>query len=117
MAVPILKVNNIEKNDIEKQPWEKFNITLDWSDELGSSASIASFTTLVYDSSGTSVGGTILAGVSESSEIVTIGLQGGVDGTVYTVTSKVTSDQVMPDGNPQRFEVDVKLTVKDTKFY
>jgi hypothetical protein len=115
--VAILKVNNIEKNDIEKQPWEKLSISLDWSDELGSGATIAAFTTLVYDASGTSVGTTIIAGVSESSEIVTIGLEGGTDGTVYTVTSQVTSDQNMPDGNPQRFEADVKMTVKDIKFY
>ncbi|MHA2070018.1 MAG: phage fiber-tail adaptor protein [Candidatus Thorarchaeota archaeon] len=117
MAVPILKVNNIEKNDIEKQPWEKLNISLDWSDELGSGATISAFTTLVYDASGSSVGTTIIAGVSEASEVLTIGLQGGVDGTVYTLTSRVTSDQTMPDGNLERFEVDVKLTVKDTKFF
>jgi len=113
----ILKVDNIEKKDVEKQPWEKLNISIDWSDELGSGATIASFSTLVYDSSGTSVGTTILAGVSESSEVITIGLQGGTAGTVYTVTSRVTSDQVMPDGNPERFEADIKLKVKDVKFY
>ena len=113
----ILTVNNIEKSDVEKQPWEKFNISIDFSDELGTGAAIATFTTLVYDSSGVSVGTTILAGVSESSEVVTIGLQGGVDGTVYTVTSQVTSDQVLPDGNAERFSADIKLIVKDIKFY
>ena len=113
----ILKVNNVEKDDIDKQPWEKLSITIDFTDELGTGASVASFTTLVYDSSGTSVGTIILAGVSESSGVITIGLQAGVAGTNYTVTSRVTSDQTLPDASAQRFEADVKLVVKDVKYY
>jgi hypothetical protein len=113
----ILKVDNIEKNDIEKQPWEMFNITIDWSDELGSGAGLNTFSTIVYDESGTSVGTTILNGVSATSTVVTIGLQGGSHGSAYTVVSRVTSDQVLPSGDPERFEADIKLTVKDIRFY
>ena len=114
----ILKVDNIEKNDIEKQPWEMFNITIDWSDELGSGAGLTAFDTLVYNGSGVSVGTTILNGVSATSTVVTIGVQGGSHGSVYTLVSRVTSDQVLPiSGDPERFEADIKLTVKDIRFY
>jgi hypothetical protein len=113
----VLLVDNIVKNDVEKQPTENIVITIDFTDELGSSGSISGYTTTAFDDSGTSVGTTILAGHTESSGIVSIGLTAGTHGETYTITSSVTSDQLLPDGNPQTFEADVKLKVKDVKWY
>ena len=113
----VLLVNNLEKNDVEKQPTENIVITIDFNNYLGSGGGIDGFSTSVFDDSGTSVGTTILAGVSESGGTVTIGLKAGTHGETYTITSQVTSDQVLPDGNSQTFEADVKLKVKDTRWY
>lgn len=103
-------VGNVKRNYFEKQPWERMNITVDFTQDLGS-GSVTAHTVNAKDSSGTSVDTTILSGYSESAGVVTVGVKAGTSGTVYTITSKVTSDQTLPDGDAERFEADVYMRV------
>ncbi|MFH1623558.1 MAG: hypothetical protein ABID54_00190 [Pseudomonadota bacterium] len=105
-------VDNVEKNHFEKQPWEKLSITVDFTEDLGA-GSVLTYAVNATDSSGTSVDTTVLAGYSESAGVVTVGVKGGTSGMIYTITSKVTSDQTLPDATNPRFEADVHMRVAD----
>lgn len=108
-----LLVGNIEKDDFEKQSSERVVFTVDFAEELGSSGSISSYSIHAVNSSGTSVDTTVLGGYSQSGSVLTVGAKAGESGEVYTITSKVTSDQILPDGTAQVFEADVKMKVID----
>ena len=112
----IQKLNNIRSDKFSKQPWEQTTISINWSDELAG-GTILSYSAEVYDGRGVSVGTTILAGLSERGETLFVGIQGGEDGVVYTLKSKVTSSLSTPDGTPCRFESSLGMIVRDTKFY
>jgi hypothetical protein len=106
-------VNNVLRDWFEKQPWEQVIFTVDFTSELGS-GNVATYSVEVADTSGTSVTSTTKAGCSESGGVVTIGAVNGTGGKVYTFTSKVTSDETMPNGDPVRFEADIFMRVEAT---
>ena len=106
-----LFVGNVEKDYFEKQPSERHNITVDFTEDLGTAASVGSYSVHAIDESGTSVDITVLAGYSESGGVVTFGTKGGTSGKIYTITSQVTSDQILPDSTYEKFEADVYMRV------
>lgn len=110
------KVNNVERKTFEKQPWESFNISIDFSDELGSGNTILSYSINAFDGDG-NVDTSILADVSEAHEVIAVGIKGGTDGTVYTVQSKVTSTATCPNGDNRRHMSTLGLKVTEKGWY
>jgi len=109
-------VGNVEKDHFEKQPSEKMNVTVDFAEDLGSSGNVTAYSVHAIDDSGVSVDATILSGYHEQDGIVTFGVQSGENGKIYTITSKVTSDQTLPDNvTGEMFEADIFMRVSEKK--
>lgn len=99
---------------IEKQAYEKFYLKADYTEVLGSSETISSYTVTAQDKDGTDVTSTI---IENSSEIIGTGddagrllyrVQAGTEASSpYYVTAKVETSA----GN--KFEVDHRLVVRE----
>lgn len=91
-----------------KQPSEAFNITVDFTDRLGSGESIVSQTVTVTDETGASVTASDVTGdMSESGGVVTLWVKGGTDRKRYTLEVKVETDT----SSPGEHEMDIIMEV------
>lgn len=106
----VIKIGNVEKDYFEKRTSETFAITIDFGDDLGN-GSIESFAVNAEDSSGTSVTSTLINGVSENAGVLTIGVNGGSNNTIYNVLSSVTSNNTTPSGASYCYVAKIKMRV------
>lgn len=105
-----IKVGNVERDYFEKLPSETFSITIDFANDIGS-GSVDSYSANAEDSSGASVGTTIIDGVSESNGVLRVGVKNGTADQIYTIVSSVTTNQTTPSGNPYSFDAKIKMRV------
>ena len=111
-----IKVGNIERNYFTKQPGEKYTYDLDFTEELGSGVTVIDYVVHATDQSGTSVDTTVLAGYTESSGVLTVGVKGGTAGKVYTLTATVTASATLPNGNRKEYEGDIFMRVEEKNY-
>ena len=101
-----------------KQPYEQFVINFDFKKQLAVSGSSIISKTVIGTINGTdsTVTSDIISGSSISSDkqSVDVGVKGGVDGKIYKITVKVTTDAYLPDGtSSEDFEGETLMICSD----
>ena len=93
-----------------KQPYEEYFVAFDFSELIGS-ASLASATVIVYDSTGATVTTalTVVANQTLSTSSVNVFICGGTTDQEYKVTCKVKTDAVPHE----HYELDATLPVAE----
>jgi hypothetical protein len=93
-----------------KQPYEEYFISFDFSDIIGS-ASIASATTIAYDSTGATITSTVITTANQAlaTSAVYIWIKGGITNNEYKITCKIETDSVPPE----KYELDADLPVEE----
>jgi len=75
----------------EKQPWVKRRLPFDVSGAMITGDTISSVEASIYNAAGVDLSGTMLAGVTNTTTIVYVWVQGGTHGTSYFLRVRVTT--------------------------
>ncbi|HUW49217.1 MAG TPA: hypothetical protein VMW36_10785 [Patescibacteria group bacterium] len=101
----------VSPDSLQKQPYEQFNISVDFKKQLASDETITDVTVSATDSSDADATTTIVEGSQIVGQTIKVGIMGGVTGETYKLTCKITTDAIMPGGNFEQYEGDVSIIV------
>jgi len=100
-----------------KQPYEEFVIGISFKKRLDSDETITAKTVTATlssaDATSTVIAGSEI-GTDEYAGYILIGVKGGVTGSTYKITTKITTDKQLPDDSYQKFESDINMRIVET---